>query len=79
MTPDQLAEILRALGYGAYVPAILALVGLAAKVAALVPPATVGSSATWRVIRTFLDVLGGNWGNAANATAPAMSTASPVH
>jgi hypothetical protein len=39
MTPDQLAELLRAFGYGAYVPAFLALVGLAAKVAAVAPPA----------------------------------------
>ena len=78
MTPDQLAEILRALGYGAYVPAILALVGLAAKVAALVA----GHGGIFRHVARYphvLDVLGGNWGNAANATAPAMSTASPVH
>lgn len=76
MTPDQLAEILRAFGYGAYVPAFLALVGLAAKIAAVAPPATTTSPAAWRVIRKLLDALGGNWGNAANAAAPAITTAS---
>jgi hypothetical protein len=67
MTPDQLAALLTAAGWGAYVPAFLALVGLAAKIAAVAPPATVNSSAAWRVTRALLDVLGGNWGNARNA------------
>jgi hypothetical protein len=70
MTPDQLADVLRSFGYGAYVPAFLALVGLAAKIAAIAPPATEDSSLAWRIARITLDIIGGNWGNAKNA-APA--------
>lgn len=66
MTPDQLADILRALGYGSYVPLLLAVIGLAAKIAAVAPPATTNSSAAWRVFRAGLDLAAGNWGNARN-------------
>lgn len=67
MNPDQLADILRALGYGAYVPVWLAIVGLAAKVAAVAPPVTPTSTRAWRVLRAVLDLVGGNWGSARNA------------
>ena len=67
MSPDALAEVLRALGYGAYVPAALAVAGLAAKIAAVTPQATVASPIWWRVLRAVLDLFGGNWGNASNA------------
>ena len=67
MTPDQLADLLRAAGWGAYAPACLAFIGLAAKLAAVLPPATPQSPRWWCVLRAILDVLGGNWGNARNA------------
>ena len=69
MTPADLGALLTALGYGAYVPLALAVVGLAAKIDAIAPQATEASPAWWRVVRRALDVLGGNWGNATNAPA----------
>jgi hypothetical protein len=80
MTPDQLADVLRAFGYGAYVPVLLAAIGLAAKIAAVAPLATPASSAAWRIARAVLDVLGGNWGNARNAAStppPSVASAAP--
>lgn len=66
MTPADLGAALTALGYGAYVPVLLAASGLAAKIAAVAPPATDASPTWWRILRPVVDVLGGNWGNARN-------------
>ena len=77
MTPDQLADIIRALGYGAYVPAILALGGLAAKIAAVAPRATPQSPRWWRIVRLLLDIFGDNWGNAKNAAPDPIQGAKP--
>ena len=49
MTPDQLADILRAFGYGAYVPLFFSLVGFAAKLAAASGP-SVGKQMVWPVM-----------------------------
>lgn len=68
MTPDQIIAALTALGYGAYAPLVLAILGLASAIAAVVPPATTASPVAWRVLRAGLDRLGCNWGHAANAT-----------
>lgn len=73
MTPADLAAALTALGYGAYVPVLLAGAGLAAKIAALAPPATDASPMWWRILRAALDILGGNWGNARNARPATLS------
>ena len=67
MTPADLGAALTALGYGAYVPLLLVIAGLAAKIAAVAPQATEASPLWWRIGRPVLDVLGGNWGNARNA------------
>ncbi len=67
MTPDQLADLLRAAGWGAYVPAALAFIGLAAKLAAILPQPPPQSPHWLRIARTVLDVIAGNWGNARNA------------
>lgn len=67
MTPDQLAAAMVALGYGAYVPVALAVIGLAAKLDAIIPPAPATAPLWLRVLRRGLDLLGGNWGFAANA------------
>lgn len=68
MTPDQLAALLASMGYGAYVPLLLAYVGLCAKLAAILPQATSNSSRVWQIIRKIIDISGGNWGNASNAS-----------
>ena len=78
MTPDQLADILRAFGYGAYVPLFFAVVGLAAKIAAVVPPATPASPVAWRVARRVLDAAAGNWGNARNLASEAAGSTAAV-
>jgi hypothetical protein len=66
MTPADLGAALTELGYGAYVPLLLAISGVAAKIAAVTPRATAASPAWWRVLRPVIDVVGGNWGNARN-------------
>lgn len=66
MDPADFGAMLTALGYGAYVPLLLAISGLAAKVCAVTPQATAASPLWWRVARPVLDILGGNWGNARN-------------
>ncbi len=67
MTPDQLADLLRAAGWGAYVPAALAFAGLAAKLCAILPPPTPDRPRWYRILRAVLDAIGGNWGYATNA------------
>ena len=67
MDPADLGAALTALGYGAYVPVLLAVIGLAAKLDAVLPRAAETSPLWWRVLRGTLDALGGNWGNARNA------------
>jgi len=80
MTPEDLGAALAALGLGAYLPLVLAVVGLAAKLDAVLPQATEASPLWWRIGRAVLDVLGGNWGNARNApaAAPAPLSAADV-
>ena len=73
MDPSDLGAALTALGYGAYVPLLLAVSGLAAKIAALAPQATAASPSWWRALRFVLDLLGGNWWHATNA-APVAAT-----
>lgn len=68
MTPADLGAALTALGYGAYAPVVLSAAGLAAKIAAVTPQATAASPTWWRVLRAVLDIAGGNWGNARNAS-----------
>ncbi len=74
MNPTDLGAALTALGYGAYVPVLLVVSGLAAKITAVAPQATSASPLWWRILRPTLDILGGNWGNARNAQAAATPT-----
>lgn len=69
MIAEQIADLLRAAGYGAWIPVLLAVNGLAGAIAAAAPPATSQSSRAWQITRLVLDLLGCNWGNARNARA----------
>lgn len=69
MNPADLGAALTALGYGAYVPVLLVVAGLAAKITAVAPQVTDASPLWWRILRPTLDILGGNWGNARNVQA----------
>ena len=77
MTPADLAAALTALGYGAYVPLLLAVCGLFAAIAAVLPPASPNAPAWWRVMRATIDWFGCNVGSARNAVA-APPAAVPV-
>lgn len=78
MTPEQLAAVLTAAGWSAYVPVALAVVGVCAKLAAVLPRATPQSPVAWRIARAVLDVVGGNWGNAANVVPAAAPVILPA-
>ena len=82
MSPADLAAALTALGYGAYVPLLLAVCGLFAAIAAVLPPASPNAPAWWRVMRATIDWFGCNVGSARNAavapvTQPAAQPAPP--
>ena len=75
MSPADLAAALTALGYGAYVPLALAICGLFAAIAAVLPPASPASPAWWRALRAAIDWFGCNVGSAKNAATAAGAPA----
>jgi hypothetical protein len=67
MDLTQLLGLAQAIGLGAYAGYLVAAVGIAAILAAVLPPATAASPAWWRVARHLLDWCAANKGNARNA------------
>jgi hypothetical protein len=71
MDLTQLLGLAQALGLGAYAGYLVAVIGIAAILAAVLPPATAASPAWWRFTREALDWCAANKGSAANAVTPA--------
>jgi len=67
MDLTQLLALAQALGLDAYVSYLVAAIGIAAILAAVLPPATAASPAWWRLTREALDWCAANKGNARNA------------
>lgn len=74
MDLTQLLGLAQALGLGAYAGTLVAAIGIAALLAAFLPPATPASPGWWRVARLVLDWCAANLGNARNAPAAAPPT-----
>ena len=53
MTPDVLATMLQTLGYGAYVPVALALIGLFSAVSTIYPPTAPGAAGVHKLALLF--------------------------
>jgi len=71
MDLTQLLGLAQALGLSAYAGYLVAAIGIAAILAAILPPATPASPGWWRAARLVLDWCAANRGNARNATAAA--------
>jgi hypothetical protein len=73
MDLTQLFGLVQALGLGAYAGYAVSAIGIAAILAAVLPPATAASAGWWRAVRPVLDWCAANKGNATNAppSAPA--------
>ena len=69
MDLTQLLGLAQALGLGAYAGTLVAAIGIAALLAAVLPPATPASPGWWRAARLVLDWCAANRGNARNAPA----------
>ena len=78
MDLTQLLGLAQTFGLGTYVSYIVAAIGIAAILAAVLPPATAASPAWWRVTRHLLDWCAANKGNATNASTAAPSVATPA-
>lgn len=74
MDLSQLTALAQACGLGAYIGYLLAAVGIAAILAAVLPPATAASPYWWRVAREILDWCAANKGSASNAATPATAS-----
>jgi hypothetical protein len=75
MDLTQLLGLTQAFGLGAYASYLVAVIGIAAILAAVLPPATAVSPAWWRSTRHLLDWCAANKGNATNASSVAPSAA----
>ena len=78
MTPTDLGAALTALGYGAYVPLIPAVIGICSALAAVLGPERENSPAWYRIVRTLIDLGALNVGNARNAPPAAPADLSPA-
>jgi hypothetical protein len=75
MDLTQLLGVAQALGLNAYASYLVAAIGIAALLAAVLPPASAASPAWWRVARHLLDWCAANKGNATNAPATLQTSA----
>jgi hypothetical protein len=75
MDLTQLLGLAQTFGLGTYVSYLVAAIGIAAILAAVLPPATATSPAWWRATRHLLDWCAANKGNATNASGAAPSAA----
>lgn len=81
MDLTQLLGLAQAFGLNAYVSYLVAAIGIAAILAAVLPPASAASPSWWRVVRHLLDWCAANKGNATNASSgapPAAAALPPV-
>jgi hypothetical protein len=74
MDPSQLMTLAHALGLDAWGNYLLAAIGIAAILAAVLPPATATSPRWWRIAREVLDWCAANRGNAKNANSVTQET-----
>ncbi len=70
----QLSTLAQALGLGSSLRYLLAAVGIAAILAAVLPPANAASPRWWRLARAVLDWCAANKGSATNASTLPPST-----
>jgi hypothetical protein len=77
MDLTQLLGLAQALGLSAYAGYLVAGVGIAAILAAVLPPASAASPAWWRFARHLLDWCAANKGNATNAFSATPAAVSP--
>ena len=78
MDLTQLLGLAQALGLDAYVSYLAAAIGVAAILAAVLPPATTASPRWWRCVRDILDWCAANKGNARNAASAPPSGPSGI-
>ena len=77
MDLTQLLGLAQTFGLGAYAGSSPPAIGIAAILAAVLPPATATSPGWWRVIRHLLDWCAANKGNATNASGAARRPPPP--
>jgi hypothetical protein len=75
MDLTQLFGLAQAFGLDAYVSYLVAAIGIAAILAAVLPPASAASPSWWRLTRHILDWCAANKGNATNASSVAPPAA----
>ena len=70
MSPNDIATLFVSLGYGAYVPVWLSIVGVFAAVATQMSPPTAASGRPYRALYRVVNLMAMNVGYARNANAP---------